>query len=486
MFMAELRGAVASVEQGLNGRLFLGRQDGFDLEQFCGGEPLDRDILLRWRDSLARRGQEMVKRGIPYVFFIVPDAPSVYPEDLPRSLAKRLRPPGEVFLEAMGDIEGVTFVYPLAELRGAKGGLEVYRKTDSHWTSYGSYIGYRSLMRVAGQLVHHAPVRAVDLQFSLRKSYGDLGCQMQPEQSEEIPISSILSRDVKAARQFDGVGRLTATESSCDGTGVPRKALFFRDSFMTDLAPYVARSFSDLLTIGSTTRVLMDAVDDWGAHLVVSEVAERKLGFYETDHQLEGFEALYSVDYKSVLGKRLLQARIMLASDPAAAASLIRDDAHQFGGNAGQAFSAALVFEAAGLIDLADDLARCAVRLRPSQGSYLALAARTSLACGQTKQAADFAEASVIAAPFNGYFHELYVYCLLQIGKQAAALKAAETALAHMEDHPNLFYWASVLHASATETEMALSRIRCATKLDPVNPAYREQLLRVCDSVAAE
>ena len=86
----------------------------------------------------------------------------------------------------MGDIPGVTFVYPLLAMRQARGGLDIYKKKDSHWTTYGSYVAYRELMQALQHRVPCHTVPARDVHFTLRRAYGDLGSLTEPEQSEDV------------------------------------------------------------------------------------------------------------------------------------------------------------------------------------------------------------------------------------------------------------------------------------------------------------
>jgi hypothetical protein len=477
--MAEMRGAISGARQGRNGRLFLESQDGFDLEKFSKGTCFNPAMLHFWRQTLIRRGRDCAERGIPYVFFLVPDAPSVYPEDLPDDLGIGLRPPGEMFLEAMGEIEGVTFVYPLQGLLDAKGGLEIYQKNDTHWTSYGAYVGYRTLMRTLEGLVPCQVVPARDVSFAFRRSYGDLGSLMQPEQVQEIPAVRIAGPEMSSAVQFEGVGRQTATESSFADSGSPSRAIVFRDSFFTEMAPFLARSFKHLLTIGTTTRVMMDVVESWKADVVISQVAERKILYHETDHQLEGYDTLYRAVYGSPAGKRLLQARIILASDPAGARSLIGNDGDQYEAHPEQAFSAALIHEANGDFPAAETLAQAALVARPGHPSFLALAARISLGCGNVGRACEQAAEAASAAPYNGYFQELFAYCLVQESQPQRALSVIEAALQRSPDHANLWYWASVLHDALANPRLAALSIVEAIKLNPEQPQYREQAAKL-------
>ncbi len=212
--MSNLRGAIGQVCAGRNGRLFLGRQDGFDLGVFARREALAPNLMLRWRRTLERRGEEFAKRGMPYIFMIVPDAPSVYPEDLPAPYGDDFEAPGAAFLREIGPIPGVTFVYPLEALREARGGLDVYHKNDSHWTTYGSYVGYRVLMSTMGKLVaDSSTIPARDLKFSFRNSYGDLGALMDPEQSREFPVPDIAGDPPMRGASWNGVARQTAVET---------------------------------------------------------------------------------------------------------------------------------------------------------------------------------------------------------------------------------------------------------------------------------
>jgi hypothetical protein len=476
--MLELRGAISAVREGRNGRLFLGRQDGFDLDLFTCDDPFPAGLVAQWRATLARRAAALAERNIPYVFFIVPDAPSIHPEDLPAGLNRDFKPLGERFIEAMGDIPGVTFVYPLQAMRQAAGGLDIYKKKDSHWTTYGSYVAYREFMQaVQGRVSCHV-VPARDVHFTLRRSYGDLGSLTEPEQSEEIPIHTMEGPEVTMVTMMEGVGRQTCTEARAAIDLAPCRAMFFRDSYMTDLSPYLARSFSNFLTLGTTTRVMLDAVDDWQADLVVSQVAERKLIFRESDHQLDGYTTLFGGNFRTQAGAALLKALLLLREDPAESARLIAGHADALAEDAVQAYSAALICEANGDAGTAARFAETALASRPDHPSFLALAGRIALGAGRIQDAVGYTGKAVSAAPYNGYFHELHVYCLVQAHELPAALGAVTAALDAIPDSANLWFWGSVCHEASNQPEAALRCIREALRLVPADPAYAAQLAK--------
>ncbi len=477
----ELHGTVGAVVKGRNGRLFLGRQDGFDLGRFTDGSALTASLLAQWRATLRRRGRELSRRGIAYVFLVAPDAPSVYPEDLPNEYPGPYRMAGQVFLEAMGRIAGVTFVYPIAALRAAKGGLDVYQKNDSHWTSFGSGVAYRDLMRVVPSRIQSRTVPSSEVLFTYRSSFGDLGSQLDPEIRADIPVASFDGPDPVRILGCKGAQRQTATHTRMASVSGGR-VLAFRDSFMTDLSPYLARSFRDLLTLGTTTRLMLDAVDEWQPELVISEVAERRLVAFQTDHQTHHHGWMYLSDHTSDIGRGVLAALNLLPQDPSAAAAAIRSIGPGLSDDPSHAYSAAYILEAAGDLNAAARFVQPLVEARPQDGAALSLAARLVLRAGRAGEAVSFVEKAVAAAPWNGAYHELLTYALIQDQRPVEAAEVAEHAILSIDDHANLLYWTAVLRVASGKRDGAAEAISSALTLDPCNKAYHELASRLRQS----
>ena len=471
--MSALAGAVGAVVHGRNGRLFLGRQDGFDLGRFTDGTALPPFLLAQWRATLLRRGRELSARGIPYVFMVAPDAPSVHYEDLPEPYSAPYRMAGSVFMEAMGNVPGVTFVHPVNALRAARGGIDVYQPNDSHWTCYGSCVAYRELMAKVLPLVAARMVPWSEIRFTYRSSYGDLGCLSDPEVRADIPVAAFSGHEPVRVLDRSGAQRQTATATRMPGMPAGR-VLAFRDSFMTDLSPYLARSFSDLLTLGTTTRVMLDAVNDWDADLVISEVAERRLVAFQTDHQPHRYEWLYMTDYSGEHGQAVLRALNLMPDDPAGAADIIRNEGRRCLANPSFAYSAALVLDAAGDTVAASGFVQSLLASHPGDTAALSLAAKLVLGAGRPGEAVCLLERAVEAAPWNGAYHEMLAYALLQNKCVTQAAGAAETAVKRIEDHANLWYWTAVLREASGRPARALKAVSCALSMDPGNEVYLE------------
>jgi len=478
--MLALEGQVGGVARGKNGRLFLSHQEAFDIDLFTSGQPFRADELLLWKRSLQRRAAELRRRGIPYVFSIVPDAHSVYPEELPDGVRSDFATPGEKFLEAMKDVEGVTFVYPLAELRAAKRGadskLDPYRANDTHWSQYGSLIGYRALCAALPQNLGFTEIGAEAVAFDLRRMFGDLGSMVEPEQVAWSPVATIRGHETSWVYDNDGVSRINVIET-VSPTARGGRAMFFRDSFMTDQAPYVMRSFAHVLLAGTTTRLHLDEVDRWRPDIVVSQVGERRLFAYESDHGAEMFDDLYRTDYRSPLGRQLLVGMLHLARGDTQQAwdCLMALDAAALDAP-GHLFAAARIAFAHGdIVQAAGFIAQARAR-RPDQASYLCLAAQVAFRQGDHERAVAITRRATEVAPYNGWCHDLYCYGLLAIGQLEPARRHVEAALTRIRDRANLFHWCSVAREAAGDRVGAAEAAREALSLEPSHSPYFDQL----------
>ena len=296
-------GKIEDVVQGRNGHLFLGSQAGFDYPLFTSSRPFNEPLIELWKRTLRRRARELRQRGVPFVFVLVPDAHSVCREDLPDGTDRDFEAPGDIFLAAMRDVDDVIFVDVRGDLLGARGGLPIYRRTDSHWTQYGAYVGYRAFCKAIAPFVDVTQIAARDVEFRFRHFFGDLGVLVEPEQSEKTPRATIANHPYERRYENEGLGRLGVLETQSASARACR-ALFFRDSFMTDQFEFIGGSFSDVLTAGTTTSVFLDAVDTWKPDIVVNQVGERRLFAYETDHRAVTFDDVFRSDFTSPLGRK--------------------------------------------------------------------------------------------------------------------------------------------------------------------------------------
>ncbi|MGI4955421.1 MAG: alginate O-acetyltransferase AlgX-related protein [Janthinobacterium lividum] len=489
------------VVRGRDGRLFLGCQDSYSLEAFCDGSLLPQAALWRWRQTVMRRTRELAAIGIPYVFLIVPDAPSVYPEDLPDGMGEATRPStspsmpvGARLCEQLRGIPNLTVVYPLQAMLAAKGGLPLYRKTDTHWSGFGAYVGYRAFCQAVAPLLplHPVPPRAV--RYAVQREYGDLGILLDPE---EAGFNTAMRLEEGAyTRLYLRVGpERTNTQVFRCATAPETAVLIMRDSFMTEQAPLMARSFGTTEMVGTTSRLFMDHVLATRPDMVVTEICERRLGEWESDHQIAGFDDLFGTDWVSDAGRDVLAVEMALRQGQANAAA----DAAAALVAAGGVFAPGSLLMPGHALTLgraliggqraadADRLLAAALAATPDRVSLRLAAAQARFVMNDGVAALSMTYAVREMAPWNGYAHELLVYMLLAFNRVKEARAAFALAADRMPDHPSLFLLGSQAAERDGERPAALEAMARAARLWPDNAEFQARLadLRAAAGAAA-
>ncbi len=471
--MIQREGTIGRVLEGRNGRLFLGNQGGFLLERFQEPQPFSANRMELWRRTLRRRARELKRRGIPYVYYLVPDAHYVHPEDLPEDFHLQAVPPGDRFLQQLADLSDIVFVNPRSALSAAKGLLEIYRKTDSHWSMYGSYVGYRVLARVLEELVPTSTIRAREVAFDFRPTFGDLGVSVVPERHEDAPRTTIERNPFQPVYVNDGFKRNGCLETFAP-EAAPGRVFFYRDSFFTFLAEYVARSFRNMLCVGSTTSFFLDEIDRWKPQVVVSELGERRLFIYETDHRRDGFAELFRADFASTRGLIAHKALLFLGerrTNEALAEIESLEGVPDI--DPDHAYALAQVLLAAHEYERAAAAISAATSTSPDRPAFLSLEATIALARGDTSIALDRAERALQLAPYNGFHHQTYATVLLNSHAASEARRHLDATLPEIDDAGVLWYLSSIAKESTGDKVGAIEAILQALLVDPSDVNFR-------------
>ncbi len=153
-----------NVVPGRDGWLFYSGDRTF--EDFVGRDPLSADELARWHALLEGRRAWLHERGIAYLFVIVPNKSTIYPEQLP-SVLRAQHHAGKLdqvldYLRAQGSTVPVLDLRPtLQELKARE---RAYWIEDSHWNGAGLVAASEAIMRRVAQLgVNAGPADATGM-----------------------------------------------------------------------------------------------------------------------------------------------------------------------------------------------------------------------------------------------------------------------------------------------------------------------------------
>ncbi len=226
----------------------------------------------------ACRHEMLAARGVSYVLAVAPEKSSIYPEKLPNEY--RLASPtlAELLTTACRQA-GVETVDLTSALRAAKGAIDLYHRVDSHWTYYGAYVAYRSIIESVQKRVDVSVVRPDQISYLDKEGFGDLGVHMHPERRgflQQATVSSGLETQIRA---YDERERAYASYTCEGGRG---KAVILRDSFATFMSPYLARSFSESSFVAPPLGLYEDMIADLAPDVVLHLCSERAL-LYEPE-----------------------------------------------------------------------------------------------------------------------------------------------------------------------------------------------------------
>lgn len=251
-----VRETMNNVLVGRDGWLFLAGYDNRIVADFRGIVPLTGEELAAWKRRLEERQAWLAARGIAYLFVIVPDKQSVYPEFMPSQLARVSQNPRRIQLTEYLRRETTIPVLDLTPaLLAAKKSTpqDLYFKTDTHWNDLGAHAAYTEIVRtlalefprlspkpMAAFSLHKKQVQGQDLArfLALADTYGEPKYALTPNQPRiaKRTANGILAASAKRPAIYQPFAMETGIKA------LPR-AMMLRDSFTTALEPFLSEHF---------------------------------------------------------------------------------------------------------------------------------------------------------------------------------------------------------------------------------------------------
>lgn len=279
---------VPNVMLGRNDWLYFLGEDGKALDRHYRGIAPPGVSPEAVAAELARRHEALAARGIAYVVAIVPDKFTVYPENLPRWIARAKATTLDRTQDLLRAEGRVAFVDLRQALVDAKSRRLVYYRTDSHWNFSGAATGYEAIMRAVqralpGRLPEIAPVPWPPYVPGVDVYSGDLtaflGVPLLFREDDAAPFWKVLADAPKRCAQKGAVPpRLhnAAVEIyECDRERLP-SAIVWRDSMSIPLVPLVSENFRRTVWIAQP-RFDLSIVEAERPDIVLEVFVERTL-----------------------------------------------------------------------------------------------------------------------------------------------------------------------------------------------------------------
>lgn len=243
--------------------------------------------LETWKKILEERRQWLARRGIQYLFVIVPNKNTIYPEHMPSRISKvHNQSRTDQLLRYLRTHSSVHVLDLRPVLSEAKKKRNVYSRTDSHWNDYGAYIAYGEMMKyISRNLEGFGDAEAIPLsRFQIRtvnRSGGDLATMLNLQ--KEVLREDMVRLEPKPGYTFTG-SRLPRLDrfvrqgfTQCENTNLPN-ILMVHDSFYKKIKPYLSETFSRVVYIWDwNTGFFPEVIKGEKPGLVIDEKAERFL-----------------------------------------------------------------------------------------------------------------------------------------------------------------------------------------------------------------
>ena len=264
---------------GKNGWLFY--TGDREIEDFRGITKYDAKTLEKWAKTLEMKRIWLEKRGIRYLFIVPPNKSSIYGEFLPDSY-NRVRESTALdelfeYLKMHTRVKVVDFRQALL---AAKSKERVYHRTNTHWNEYGAFIAYRQIMKPVVQWFPSLRIQTVD-DYLIEKKIGgggDLADMMGGTEyiKEEYINLKPLDNNLFKIEDIDDIAKSPITFEQNDSS-FPR-ALIFRDSFFSSVAPFLAGHFQHSKYYWqnwNTSTPIEEIVRSQKPDIVIEEIVER-------------------------------------------------------------------------------------------------------------------------------------------------------------------------------------------------------------------
>jgi hypothetical protein len=270
----------SQVVRGKDGWLYYAEDAGLD--DYINEPLLSPGEVENWRQTVLRARDWCRAHHIAYVFTIPPDKPVVYPEYYDESV-RQLSPVSradQVFTATLDT--GVVLDVRQALLAG-KSRERLFQKTDTHWNERGAFLAYQQIIDAVHRQVPAVPPardRSAFTPTSRMLSGQDLASiiglkwVMGEEDLRLVPKNphTYVVIEPRGGYATAGEGRIV---TEIPGSNLPR-AVMFRDSFTSLLAPYLSEHFSRVVYLWQN-NFDADEVLKEHADVVIEEIVGRHL-----------------------------------------------------------------------------------------------------------------------------------------------------------------------------------------------------------------
>jgi hypothetical protein len=221
-------------------------------------------VIKMVRKELIKRNDWCEERGVKYYTVIVPNKMNVYPEYLPRTVFKK----GETSrynqitgLDSDPNINMIGLKETLLEHKKDK--YLLFQKADDHWTDYGAFLGYQTIMKRVEKDFPELKPQSLD-EYTISREVKDGNMVKMISLEDEFPESFVkLTRKEPSSvvlgkktgyKTGGAIAQYQVEQVKLNPDGKPLKCLIIRDSFTRAMMPFFDEHFQSTVYIHDEWR----------------------------------------------------------------------------------------------------------------------------------------------------------------------------------------------------------------------------------------
>lgn len=255
------------------------------IEDYRGNSPFKKEELMRIKRTLLTRQQWLRDRGIDYYLLVPPNKETIYPEYLPHYINKVSATTKLDQLIQLMDNTTFKIIDLRATILAAKQKARLYFRTDTHWNSYGAFLGYQQIidtMRKDHPRLVPKDISDFKITHAIRGG-GDLLRLLSVSDlftDDEVfftPVTPYKSRDAAPGNYVHTYRTPTnpLIVREVDNSTLP-KIVVFRDSFYMHPLDFFAEHFRRSVYVWTMTFDT-DIIEKEHPDIVITEIVERNL-----------------------------------------------------------------------------------------------------------------------------------------------------------------------------------------------------------------
>lgn len=268
------------VVRGKQGWLYYADDAGLD--DFISENPLPAGEVANWRETILRARNWCRAHSIAYVFTIVPDKHVIYPENFDDHV-RQISPVSRADQVFTATLDTGVVVDVRQALLAGKSQDRLFHVTDTHWNDRGAFLAYQQIIDAVHRQLPAVPAardrsafNATSRLLSGRDLASIIGLKwvLSEEDLQLLPKKGRGYRVVEPPGSYAtaGEGRIV---TEIPGSTLPR-AVVFRDSFTSLLAPFLSEHFSRVVYLWQN-NFDADEVLKEHADVVIEEIVGRHL-----------------------------------------------------------------------------------------------------------------------------------------------------------------------------------------------------------------